>query len=175
MEGSPRVDRHGYFKPASDLLRARIRELGEARGFSATRLLTHWSEIVGESVAAIAKPLEIRHPRPRPGHPPEGATLTVLALGAAALRLEMEKERIRERVNACYGYNAIAKLRIRQAGPEAFAEEAAAFSASQRKQSAPSAEDLREAAEPLADGVSNTELRLALAALAANVLSKSRT
>ena len=27
----------------------------------------------------------------------------------------------RERVNACYGYNAIAKLRIRQAGPEAFA------------------------------------------------------
>jgi hypothetical protein len=36
----------------------------------------------------------------------------------------MEKERIRERVNACYGYAAIAKLRIRQAGPEAFAAEA---------------------------------------------------
>ena len=172
MEGSPRVDRHGYFKPASDLLRARIRELGEARGFSATRLLTHWSEIVGESVAAIAKPLEIRHPRPRPGHPPEGATLTVLALGAAALRLEMEKERIRERVNACYGYAAIAKLRIRQAGPESFALEGGATA---RKAGKPEPQDLRALAEPLAEGVSNTELRLALAALAANVLSKSRT
>ena len=42
------MDRHGHFKPASDLLRAKIRELGEARGFSATRLLTHWPEIVGD-------------------------------------------------------------------------------------------------------------------------------
>ena len=169
------MDRHGQFKPASDLLRARIRELGEARGFSATRLLTHWTEIVGESVASIARPLEIRHPRPRPGHPPEGATLIVLALGAAALRLEMEKERIRERVNACYGYNAIAKLRIRQAGPDAFAEEGAAFAPPARKAPADPVTDLRAAAEPLADGVSDTELRVALAALAANVLSRSRT
>lgn len=167
------MDRHGQFKPASDLLRARIREIGEARGFAATRLLTHWSEIVGEAIAAIARPLEIRHPRPRPGHAPEGATLTVLALGAAALRLEMEKERIRERVNACYGYNAIAKLRIRQAGPEAFAEEAAAFAAAPPRGEGPVA-DLREAALPLTEGVADTELRLALAALAANVLSKSR-
>ena len=115
------MDRHGHFKPASDLLRAKIRELGEARGFSATRLLTHWPEIVGESVAAIARPLEVRHPRGGK-NAAEGATLTVLALGAAALRLEMEKERIRERVNACYGYNAIARIRIKQAGPEAFSE-----------------------------------------------------
>ncbi len=170
------MDRHGQFKPAADLLRSKIRELGEARGFSATRLLTHWPEIVGEQVAAIAKPLEIRHPRPRPGQPPEGATLTVMALGAAALRLEMEKERIRERVNACYGYNAIAKLRIRQAGPEAFAEKGAAVAASARPEKPEDvAQNLRAVAEPLADGVSNTELRLALAALAANVLSKSRT
>jgi hypothetical protein len=166
------VSRHGQFKPASDLLRAKIREIGEARGFSATRLLTHWPEIVGESVAAIARPLEIRHPRPRPGHAPEGATLTVLALGAAALRLEMEKERIRERVNACYGYAAIAKIRIKQAGPEAFTEAAPAPA---RKAPADPAQDLHARAAPLADGVSNTELRLALAALAANVLSKSRT
>jgi hypothetical protein len=166
------VSRHGQFKPASDLLRSKIRELGEARGFSATRLLTHWSEIVGPEVASIARPLEIRHPRPRPGHPPEGATLTVLALGAAALRLEMDKERIRERVNACYGYAAIARLRIRQAGPEAFAAEVAG---GPPKPAQPEPRDLRALAEPLADGVSNTELRLALAALAANVLSKSRT
>jgi hypothetical protein len=160
------VDRHGHFKPAADLLRSKIREIGEARGFSATRLLTHWPEIVGASVAAIARPIEVRHPRGGKGAP-EGATLTVLALGAAALRLEMEKERIRERVNACYGYNAIARIKIRQAGPESFAEEAAT------PPPAPEPQNLDKVA-PLTEGVSNTELRLALAALAANVLSKSR-
>jgi hypothetical protein len=161
------VDRHGQFKPAADLLRARIREVGEGRGFAATRLLTHWAEIVGQEVAAIARPLEVRHPRPRPGHPPEGATLTIQALGAAALRLEMDKERIRERVNACYGYNAVAKLRIKQAGPEAFAAEPPPAPRAR-------AADLDDAVAPLTAGVADTELRLALAALAANVLSKSR-
>jgi hypothetical protein len=160
------VDRHGHFKPASDLLRSKIREIGEARGFSATRLLTHWTEIVGASVAAIARPLEVRHPRGAKGAA-EGATLTVLALGAAALRLEMEKERIRERVNGCYGYNAIAKIKIRQAGPESFAKEVIPA----RKPSPPQPMD---EVAPFTEGVSNTELRLALAALAANVLSKSR-
>jgi hypothetical protein len=142
--------------------------VGEGRGFAATRLLTHWPEIVGQDVAAIARPLEIRHPRPRPGHPPEGATLTVLALGAAALRLEMDKERIRERVNACYGYNAVAKLRIKQTGPESFAADTAP-----RPEAKPS--DLEAKVAPLTADVADTELRLALAALAANVLSKSRT
>lgn len=165
------MDRNGYFKPASDLLRSKIRELGEARGFSTTRLLTHWPEIVGQSVAAIARPLEIRHPRPRAGQPPEGATLTVIALGAAALRIEMEKERIRERVNACYGYNAIAKIRIRQAGPESFAAEVAALERLPPREPDP---QVLQAVQPLTEGVGNTELRLALAALAANVLSKSR-
>jgi hypothetical protein len=160
------MSRHGQFKPASDLLRAKIRELGEARGFSATRLLTHWPEIVGASVAAIARPLEVRHPRVGKTAP-EGATLTVLALGAAALRLEMEKERIRERVNACYGYNAIARIKIKQAGPEAFAERPGIPAR------AP-APDPSDKVAPLTEGVSNTELRLALAALAANVLSKPR-
>jgi hypothetical protein len=160
------MTRHGQFKPASDLLRAKIREIGEARGFSTTRLLTHWPEIVGASVAAVARPLEVRHPRSGKATL-EGATLTVLALGAAALRLEMEKERIRERVNACYGYNAIAKIKIKQAGPEVFIQGAAA--------PAPApVPDPSDKVAPLTEGVSNTELRLALAALAANVLSKPR-
>ena len=164
------MHRHGHFKPASDLLRQKIREIGEARGFSATRLLTHWPEIVGQAVAAIARPVEVRHPRGGKGAP-EGATLTVLALGAAALRLEMDKERIRERVNACYGYSAIAKIRIKQAGPESFADAGASPAGPDRATADP---DLPREAASLADGVSDTELRLALAALAANVLSKSR-
>ncbi|MBP1805275.1 DUF721 domain-containing protein [Rubellimicrobium aerolatum] len=159
------MSRHGRFTPAADLLRQKIRELGEARGFSTTRLLTHWPEIVGESVAAIARPLEVRHSRGK--KPEEGATLTILALGAAALRLEMEKERLRERVNACYGYNAITKIRIKQAGPESFVSDEPP--APVRPSPVPQG-----TIQPLANGVSDSELRLALAALAANVLSRSR-
>ena len=165
------MDRNGYFKPASDLLRSKIRELGEARGFSTTRLLTHWPEIVGQSVAAIARPLEIRHPRPRAGQPPEGATLTVIALGVPTIFGGAIITGIRERVNACYGYNAIAKIRIRQAGPESFAAEVAALERLPPREPDP---QVLQAVQPLTEGVGNTELRLALAALAANVLSKSR-
>jgi hypothetical protein len=166
------MQRAGRFTNAADILRRTIREAGEARGFAATRLLTHWAEIVGEDLAAIARPLEIRHPRPRKGEAaPEGATLTVLALGAAALRIEMERERIRARVNACYGYNAVARLRIRQTTAEGFAEARARFAPAPG-----AAEDRRvaEAAVEATEGVGDTTLRLALAALAANVLRKSR-
>lgn len=177
------MSRHGRFTPAADVLRATIREVGEGRGFAATRILTHWAEIVGADVAAVARPLEVRHGPPRagpsrsgpsrsgrarPDAPPEGATLTILALGAAALRLDMERERILERVNACYGYRAVGRIRIRQGGPEEFGGPPPAPSPP-----APDAGRLEAALEGTA-GVRDTELRLALAALAANVLSRSR-
>ncbi len=170
------MDRAGRFTPASDLLRRTIREAGEARGFAATRLLTHWAEIVGEELAAIAAPVEIRHPRPRKGRegPPEGAVLTVLALGAAALRLEMERERIRARVNACYGYAAVARLRIRQTTPDGFAAARARREPATAQAPPPAPAAVEGAVEGAIGGVGDTTLRLALAALAANVLSRSR-
>jgi hypothetical protein len=153
---------HGRFTSAADLVAARIRAVGEARGFAVTRLLTHWEEIVGPSTAAVARPVSVSQRRGA-----QGATLTIEALGAAALRLGMEVEAIRERVNACYGFAAVAKVRIRQAGPEAFGQ------APEPPAPAPDP-TLAARAEAHAAGVGDTELRLALAALAANVLGKPR-
>lgn len=155
--------RPGRFVPAADLVAKDVRAVGEARGFQATRLLTHWAEIVGEGTAAVARPLQVSQRRGQPG-----ATLTILALGPAALRLEMDQERIRERVNACYGYAAVARIRIRQAGPGDFAPPP--------EGPAPAAPDpaLQAEAAAAAEGVADTQLRLALAALAANVLRKPR-
>lgn len=39
------------FEATSGLLQSRIRDAIEARGFSESRLLTHWSEVVGEQTA----------------------------------------------------------------------------------------------------------------------------
>ena len=97
------------FAQASGLLQSRIRGASEARGFAVTRLLTHWAEIVGEDTARIAQPVKVGY-----GRDGLGATLTLLTTGAQAPMLSMQCEAIRERVNACYGYRAIAKVRITQ-------------------------------------------------------------
>jgi hypothetical protein len=48
--------------------------------------------------------------------------------------LEMQKEILRARVNACYGYNAIARIRITQTAPTGFAEGQAAFGMQPRRE-----------------------------------------
>lgn len=143
------------FAAAGVILGARIRAAGEARGFAVTRLLTRWAEVVGEGTASLGRPLSVRQARGR------GATLTILAQPATGLRLQMESEAIRARVNACYGYEAVAKLRIVQAAPGEGAPAPVA---------APVPAPVTPAALDAARGVGDTELRLALAALAANVL-----
>ena len=65
-------------------MQTRIRTASETRGFAVTRLLTHWSEIVGEATSAIATPVNVSY-----GKGGMGATLTVLTTGAQAPMLEM--------------------------------------------------------------------------------------
>lgn len=166
------MQRAGRFTPAADLLRHTIRKAGEKRGFATMRILTHWAEIVGEDLAAVTKPLEIRQPRTRKdGAAPQGGTLTVLALGAAALRIEMESDRIRDRINACHGYRAVERLRIRQTSLAGLAEARTPFTPPPATTPDP---HLAEAAAAATEGVADTRLRLALATMAANVLRKSR-
>ena len=157
------------FAQTSSLLQPSIRAVSEARGFAVTRLLTHWPEIVGQAVAAVARPVSVNY-----GREGFGATLTLLTTGAQAVMLDMQKEQIRDKVNACYGYRAISRVRITQTAPSGFAEGQVAFSP------APKAPDIADPdteaqAAAVAQGVTNTELRLALTALATNVLRKQKS
>jgi len=154
------------FSRASTLMQKSIRGATETRGFAQTRVLTHWSEIVGEATAKIANPVDVSYAKGG-----FGATLTVLTSGAQAPMLEMQKEQIREKVNACYGYNAIARVRITQTAPTGFAEGQMAFDHRPKERKSPNAE-ARQAAQHLAAPVENDELRLALEALGANVITK---
>ena len=156
------------FEATAGLIRDRIRAAGASRGFAVTRLLTHWPEIVGAEVARVARPVKVGYRRDG-----LGATLTVLTTGAQAPMLEMQKETIRERVNACYGYAAIAKVLITQTAPSGFAEGQVAFDHAPPAPREPDPAVTRRAAEVVAD-VGDSGLRAALETLGRNVLARSR-
>jgi hypothetical protein len=160
--GETTIRRRGRgFRTAASLVEQRIRGAGQARGFSVMRLLTHWTEIVGEDLARISRPGKVTHGK---GF---GATLTLVCSGAAAPLVQMQAQRVVDKVNACYGYAAIARVRIVQTAPDGFAEPQAEFRHPPRRDPA-----LDERAGEAAEGVADPELREALRTLARNVLSR---
>jgi len=158
------------FKRSSALIDPQLRKVSEARGFAVSRVLTHWAEIAGAQIAAIARPVEVSY-----GRQGFGATLTVLTTGPQAPMLEMQKEALRERVNAAYGYNAIARIRITQTAATGFAEGQVAFDGPPKREK-PAAPDpaATRAAHAIAAPVRDEGLRSALEALGRNVLSKPK-
>ena len=157
------------FSRTSSLLQKRIRQASEGRGFAVTRLLTHWEDVVGADIAKVARPVDVKY-----GRQGFGATLTVLTTGAQAPMLEMQKEKLREKVNAVYGYNAIARVRITQTAPTGFAEGQAQFTRPPKPAATSPDPQIVQAAAQVADGVQDTGLRDALEHLARNVLSKAK-
>ena len=169
-EGNEKFRRHSRgFEPASGLLKDRIRTAGEARGFAVSRLLTQWAEVVGADIAAMALPVKIGY-----GRDGFGATLTLLTTGASAPLLQMQLPKIREKVNACYGYNAISRVIVTQTAPTGFAEGQVAFAPAPKPAPAPADPALRQKATATADGVRDPGLRAALEALGEKVLSRPR-
>lgn len=157
------------FSRAATLMQSKVRKASEDRGFAVTRLLTHWSEVVGEATAGIATPVNVSY-----GKGGMGATLTLLTTGAQAPMLEMQKEQIRDKVNACYGYRAISRVRITQTAPTGFAEGRVAFTPAPKVKKTPDPAVLS-AAKALSEAVENEKLRAALMALGANVLTKQNS
>lgn len=155
------------FKRTATVLSEQIRRAGESRGFAVSRLLTHWADIAGPDIAAIARPVNITY-----GRGGLGATLSVLTTGAQAPMLEMQKEKLREKVNAVYGYNAISRVRITQTAPTGFAEGQAQFAPKQPPRGNPVDARAEADAEQAARPIANDDLRAALERLGRNVLSK---
>jgi len=125
---------------------------------------------VGEDIARIARPVEVSY-----GRQGMGATLSVLTTGAQAPMLEMQKERLREKVNAVYGYNAIARIRITQTASTGFAEGQADFSHAPKAKVMPAPDPvIARSAVAVAEGVGDEKLRAAIESLARNVLSRPK-
>ncbi|EKE44916.1 hypothetical protein OCGS_0951 [Oceaniovalibus guishaninsula JLT2003] len=157
------------FAQAASLVQTQIRQAGEARGFAVSRLLTRWAEIAGPDIAAIARPVAVGHARGA-----FGATLTLLTTGAQAPLLEMQKERLRERVNACYGYAAIRQIRITQTAATGFAEGAATFEPAPVAKPRPDDPHIVARARTVAAPVTDPGLRAALERLGSHVLNSQK-
>ena len=158
------------FERTSGLLQKQIRKAGEKRGFAVSRLLTHWAEIVGEDTAKIAKPIKVSY-----GQGGFGATMTVLTTGAQAPMLQADLPRIQDRVNACYGYNAISRIRITQTAPTGFAEGQAQFIDAPKPARPAASPEQKAAAKAAVAPIGDEGLRAALEALGQSIISKSKT
>ena len=99
------------------------RKAFEKYGFSAASLLTDWATIVGSEWATCTAPERLKWPQgvdaygdvadDRAGRP--GATLVLRVDGPRALEIEHRRRQILERINAYFGYRAVAEIRIIQA------------------------------------------------------------
>jgi len=160
--------RRAGFRRTSSLVEQKLRHVGESRGFAVTRLLTHWEEIVGADVARICTPVKVSYAQKG-----LGASLIILTTGAQAQMLEMQLPQVREKVNACYGYNAISRVRITQTAPIGFAEGRAQFGHKPKAVPKPRPELTQKAGEMSAD-IKDEGLRAALAAFGENILKSKK-
>ncbi len=156
------------FEAAAGLVKEPIRAVGASRGFGVTRLLTEWAAIVGDELASCTRPVKVAY-----GREGIGATLTILTVPAQAPVVQMELPRIRDRVNACYGYAAISRIAITQTAVTGFEEGQATFLAKPKELPAVDP-TIQAAAAATTQGVRDTTLRAALETLAQNVLSQRK-
>lgn len=97
------------------------RKAFEKYGFSTATLLMEWAAIVGEQLAGTTAPERVKWPRgveafgEASAGPTAGATLVLRVDPSRALDVEYKAAQIIERINAYFGYRAIADLRILQA------------------------------------------------------------
>lgn len=95
----------------------------ERYGFSAAALITDWETIIGADIARYTMPERLKWPKrvdwsadeaaeENRGRP--GATLVLAVAAGRALDIQYKASQLLERINAYFGYRAIADLRIVQ-------------------------------------------------------------
>lgn len=114
-KSSPAADmRRGRAVAVARLVPSLARRAYRQRGFVSGEVIARWAEIAGADVAAVSRPLKLAF---APGRRDEGV-LHVKASSAAALQLQHRSPVILERINAHFGYKAVARLALTQ-GPVA--------------------------------------------------------
>jgi hypothetical protein len=112
----PAPSRRGMRRVA-DLLDDCLKPAAKKRGFATTDLFRNWAEIVGARYAGATQPERLSWPRRLDDGGEQGfepATLIVRCEGARALLFQHEAPVILERINATFGFPAVARLKIVQ-------------------------------------------------------------
>lgn len=150
-----RRPRGGAAKSVGELMPHIGRTAFRRFGFVQSNVVTRWPEIVGPTHAKVCSPEAIRFP---PGEKSEGILQLVVVPAHAPLIQQVIPE-ITERVNRFFGYNAVARIKIRQG-------EVKAPSAEEKAKPPPSLKPIpMELGESLRD-IGDPELRTVLESLA---------
>jgi hypothetical protein len=102
-------------RPLSDLVGRCLGGVFAKQGFAGAELVTHWPDIVGPEIAALAEPLKMQWPRSSAQDAPEPATLVLRAEGPAAIEVQHLSGAIIDRVNQFFGWRAVGRISLRQA------------------------------------------------------------
>jgi hypothetical protein len=107
----------------SSFLPGLTRKAFQKYGFASAALVTDWPNVVGPEIASYSVPERLKWPRLPEAYADDspaartrpGATLVLRVEGARALDLQYRSRQVIERVNAYFGYRAVAELRFVQA------------------------------------------------------------
>jgi hypothetical protein len=99
--------------------------------------------------------------------------LSLLVASAHAPMVQMMLPRIKDRVNAAYGYAAVSRISLTQTTSGGFAEAQAAFDGPRKV--APQDPEAQRIAMDVTASVGDTDLRSALEALGKSILIRKRT
>jgi len=156
-------------KAVGSMVPGLTRKAFERFGFSTAALLTDWAGIVGKDLARYTSPDKLKWPRGNDeagdegGPERRGATLVLRVDLGRGIDVQYRGRQIIERINAHFGYRAVAELRIIQAPVEGAlppAPKASAGRSFDRSQTAPMVaavadEGLRAALEKMQAGLTS--------------------
>ena len=156
--------RGGSAKAIGDLMPEIGRTAFRRFGFVQSSVVTRWPEIVGPTHSRVCSPEAIRFP---PGEKSEGILQLVVSPAHAPLIQQVIPEII-ERVNRFFGYNAVARAKIRQGVVKA-------PDADEKRKPPPSLKPIpMELGESLRD-IGDPELRTVLESLARSIGDDEKT
>jgi hypothetical protein len=109
------MNKRSYPKPLADLVAVCVADVFARQGFTSREIVTHWDDIVGAEISALAEPIRMQWIRTRDPDESPPATLVLRVEGPAALEIQHMSGVIVERVNRYLGWQAVDKLSLRQA------------------------------------------------------------
>jgi hypothetical protein len=154
-----------FARPLWDLVPGCVGQVFARQGFASIELVTHWADIVGQEVAALAEPLKISWPRRADRGDAEPATLILRVEGPAAIEIQHLAPVILAQVNRFLGWRAVGRISLRQAP--------LVRPAAPRQAPVPTREETEQVRQRLT-GVDDGHLREALARLGAAVNQTGR-
>lgn len=112
----PRARRRtGTPQPVADLVGGLMDPILRRKAGMTTGLVAAWGEITGPGLRDLTRPEKLVWPARRDeGDPFEPATLVIACEAVAALRLQHQTGELLARVNAFFGFAAVARIKIVQ-------------------------------------------------------------